>query len=191
MFTSTSREALLGFPAAQQSKQGREMKRDNLSQCERVCMLPCKYPAHFLVSTSFQSRDAFSFHLPLNTAPRCRTTVNRYPPPHCRRGSTLMKLCLGAPVLADYTPGVMISSVAWGLHIWLPQSSSGCFHMLTRPSQFRAAQQVCRLSQLHGAGIETTYTRAHKCVKVFVNADTHTGRGMHSTHKSRCIKCDC
>lgn len=174
MFTSTSREALLGFPAAQQSKQGREMKRDNLSQCERVCMLPCKYPAHFLVSTSFQSRDAFSFHLPLNTAPRCRTTVNRYPPPHCRRGSTLMKLCLGAPVLADYTPGVMISSVAWGLRIWLPQSSTGCFHMLTRPSQFRAAQQVCRLSQLHGAGIETTYTRAHKCVKVFVNADTHT-----------------
>lgn len=165
-FTSTSREVLLGFPAAQQSKQGREMKRDNLSQCERVCMLPCKYPAHFLVSTSFQSRDAFSFHLPLNTAPRCRTTVNRYPPPHCRRGSTLMKLCLGAPVLAGYTPGVMISSVAWGLRIWLPQSSTGCFHMLTRPSQFRAAQQVCRLSASRCGHRNNVHARAQMCKSV-------------------------
>lgn len=45
------------------------------------------------------------------------------PPPNGDRGSTLMKLHLGAPVLASYTPGVMISSAA-------RVSASGCFNLL-------------------------------------------------------------
>lgn len=131
-----------GFTDVLQKKQGGEIKRDNLPQLECVCLLPCKYP-HTFLCPPLSNHEMLSLStcrlIPLLTAGQ---QVNRCPPPRRRRGSTLMKLRLGAPVLADYTLGVMISSVARGCRIWLPQSSPGCLLMLTVPSQFCTTQQV-------------------------------------------------
>lgn len=121
-----------------------------LSSCKRSREGKSKETIFHSLSASFSFPPLFSHGMlsfstcrliPLLTAGQ---QVNWYPPPCHRWGSTLMKIRLGAPVLAHYTPGVMISSVAWGRHIWLPQSSPGCLLMLALPSQFRTSQQVCR-----------------------------------------------
>lgn len=133
-----------GLFATLEKEQRRDIKRDNLPQFECDCLLPCKY-VHTFLFLPHSSHRMLSLStcrlIPLFTAGQ---QVNWYPPTRRRQGSTLMKLCLGAPVLAGYTLGVMISSVALGHRIWLPQSSPGCLLKLTRLSQFRTAQQVCR-----------------------------------------------
>lgn len=107
--------------------------------------------------------------IPLLTAGQ---QVNWYPPPHRRWGSTLMKLCLGAPVLAGDTHGVMISSVAPSHRIWLPQSSPGCLLMLTGPSQFNTAQQVCRHTDWQ-CGDTQVHMKVKCCFQKHMHA--HTG----------------
>lgn len=136
-------------------------------------MLPCKYlhallfpphPIHWMLSLSTCSL------IPLLAAGQ---QVNWYPPPHRRWGSTLMKLCLGAPVLAGDTHGVMISSVAPSHRIWLPQSSPGCLLMLTGPSQFNTAQQVRGHTDWQCGD---TNTSAHESGELFPEAYARTHR---------------
>lgn len=86
--------------------------------------------------------------IPLLTAGR---PFNWYTPPQHGWGSTLMKLHLGAPVLVDYMLGVMISSVASASASGCFNLPTGCLLMLTVPSQFQTAQQVCIHSVDSGA----------------------------------------
>lgn len=147
MYMQTHTGALQGFLlSCKGSREGKS--KETIFHSLSAWLLPCKYPRTFLFpphSSHGMLSPSTCRLIPLLTAGQ---RVNWYPPTRRRQGSTLMKLRLGAPILAVYTPGVMISSVAWGRRIWLPQSSPGCLLMLTGPSQFSRAQQVCRHTEI-------------------------------------------